>query len=132
MTSLTDLIERLEKAEAGSRWLDAWVAVHIGYDGWTPQKWAAILTDPDVHAPTACPDGAPPYTTSLDVALTLVPEKYCPGVSQFCEHLDYHAWLAEQVRDEMEDRHTHMAFEGRSDASFAIALCIAALKARAL
>ncbi len=122
MTTLTDLIERLEKSEGGNTALDLEIDILMG------RKKPDYTLD-DKYAEYAAI--SPSYTTSLDAALTLVPEKYCPGVSQFCEHLDYHAWLAEQVRDEMDNRHTHMAFEGHSDASFAIALCIAALKARA-
>ncbi|MDH3376209.1 MAG: hypothetical protein OEQ39_04475 [Gammaproteobacteria bacterium] len=66
---MKDLIERLEAAESGSRELDANIALSMG---------GSVKLVPG-------PNGAqwPHYTTSIDAALTLVPEGWRWQVSGF-------------------------------------------------
>jgi hypothetical protein len=115
------LIERLEKAESGSRELDAEIACHI--DG---RRFQAIDRADRVIFNV---DGVgwpvwrslkeiPHYTTSLDAALTLVPEGLWFSVG--CEN-DFTPVATVYAQNEQFD-----AFAS----SPALALCIAALKAR--
>lgn len=119
---MNDLIEKLEAATEGSRELDADIAQHVD---WPRIRGAKRLPDrPDssgyfeISADTW--QAVPRYTTSLDAALTLVPEgwgcdlgiwpsgngaRLTPGVNIF--HAIY-----------------------REAQTPALALCIAALKAR--
>lgn len=99
------LIEQLESAAEGSRALDAQIASqHGGFGGMGYETWDAIEAD--------CPH----YTTSLDAALTLVPEGREWSVT----------YLWDGRCGGTCDGH-HADFKG---ATPALALCIAALKAR--
>jgi len=72
---MTDLLERLEVAEAGSRELDLRVFEHFDrVDGqrWTEADLDYALTDPDLTI------NPPHFTTSLDAALALA-ERVLPG-----------------------------------------------------
>lgn len=75
MTDHTDLIRRLEEAEAGSRRLD--VAVH---DALFPPRADGYQMPDGTVLPPSWGRGFddPPYTTSLDAALALV-ERVLPG-----------------------------------------------------
>lgn len=71
---MTDLLSRLSSAEEGSRELDAEVAYAVG--------WRSRIENPIYPAWWCSPGGneylafeQPHYTTSIDVALTLVPER---------------------------------------------------------
>lgn len=126
-TSLSELIERLERAEAGSRDLDFAIAVAA-----QPFR-VKVRRDEDIEARyDALPiegskSGAfyevPPFTTSLDAALSLMPEGLAWVVSKqdgnpfaACGPVDRTGWVAWS--------------EDNRAATPAIALCIAALKAR--
>lgn len=139
MTPLAALIERLEKAEAGSRELDAEIAVAV---------FETVSTDDDLvygkmpHKSDQCAPGtfwiksrsglslrtAEPYTTSIDAALTLVPGGWTvAGIHQ----TDGGTWWAE-LREGFVTSFDRVAIgPTKYDAVHpALALCIAALKAR--
>lgn len=69
---MDDLIARLEAAPEGSRELDVeiWDEVAAWPVGVDP-AWRHAPNGADVHALTFAPD----YTKSVDIALTLLPEK---------------------------------------------------------
>jgi len=104
---MKDLIKKLEAATEGSREFDAKVAEVIGFfDG---QRASYSLNI----------DLIPYYTTSIDAALTLVPEGWSrPWIKR---HNGHH-WSVElhQPSTERQGRHKELP----------LALCIAALKAR--
>lgn len=111
-SSLSDLIARLEKATAGSRELDAEIGAALGL---------CDHSGPAHHRPFK--DWAKPYTSSIDAAMTLVPE----GHLWKCGYSRYVPHIAEIV-----DYDSHRgSFVGECDSNRAIALCIASLKARA-
>lgn len=126
---MTDLIERLEASE-GSRELD--FAVHELCTG-------ELIVKPDLPPGYTkiwhVSDAVPHYTTSLDAALTLVPEgwlfekmvsstKSHEGYGTLMEITGWSAWLMPKARE----RGRRI---GENRQSRALALCIAALKARA-
>lgn len=107
--TLSDLITRLEGAEEGSRELDWAIRDQMMEFGW-----------PGDHPPT--------YTTSVDAALTLVPD----GLEIRLDKV-----LAATMDDPYWEFCCDVSGSGvcRSDtdtkaATFALAICIAALKAR--
>jgi hypothetical protein len=123
--SLTSLIERIEAATEGSRELDGliWKAI-CEKPG---DVWANDVIDGDVWLRRDPIDhvaweGPPAYSTSIDAALTLLPEgfKWKCGYSRHVPHnaevIDYSA-------------HTG-TFIGESDASRCLALLAAILRAR--
>ena len=69
---------------------------------------------------------APKYTASLDAALTLVPEGMRPSVGQNVHHGYWHAFVQSIV-----DSTPHQLGVADSNTSGALALCAAALRARA-
>lgn len=76
-----------------------------------------------------CPTGfllAPSYTDSVDAALTLVPEGMRPSVGQNVHHGYWHAFVQSIV-----DSTPHQLGVADSNTSGALALCAAALRARA-
>lgn len=112
--TLSSLIERLEKAEGPDRELDEELALISGCerkDHWWKVNgaWGLAL---------------PAFTSSVDAALTLVPEgfKWKAGYSRYVPHnagiQDYRANPVLGV------------FVGECDSNRAIALCIAVLRAR--
>lgn len=110
---MKDLIERLETATEGSRELDFAVAIaaHPNKDHWEGCRVRGGFEH-----------GQPHYTTSLDAALTLVGNNWwkveCGGGPAFFAYVA--AWTTP----------TDEAICGWGE-SAALALCIAALKARA-
>lgn len=114
---MTDLIARLEEATEGGWLLDSEISATV--HGMLDQDW----DDPRWH------EGGPAYTTSLDAALTLVPEGSAWAVSIGDDPDVYIRGMP---------RATVMPprpYSGANDASEcaatpALALCIAALKAR--
>ncbi len=115
MTDSTDLIARLEAAEGPDRGLDAEIARLKGYE--VHDKLWVRVTSYDGHEKGAL-SPLPHYTASIDAALTLVPEGWgwSFGQTPTDEGVEYHA----QVNWEP-------IVAGGTPA---IALCIAALKAR--
>lgn len=130
MTDFTALIEKLEKAEEGSRELNAEIFWLIDNDNAQRVYWNAAFGMPrKIVGPM--PKGlgrlavechAPAYTTSLDAALTLVPEGWVWSVHKYsgappaCE--------GDVARD------MHSLTTNAAGHTPALALCIAALKAR--
>ena len=127
---MTDLIDRLEEATEGSRDLDEQIALASGIrhrsrrDGRGRSKGREWFVDSHGGVETWA-NHAPYYTTSLDAALTLVPEG-----------LGWQVWgepKATKYGGEASIEHPtdgwHFCTEanGRTPA---LALCIAALKAR--
>lgn len=98
------LIARLESATQGSRELDAMI-----YGTINPKRSFRSFRF----------EGVPHYTTSVDAALTLVPEgmRWTCGFSNHVPH-NAQVWTSTGF------------YEGECDSNRAIALCIAALKAR--
>lgn len=135
--TVADLIARLEAAAEGSRELDAHIdAVINGRD--------VIRVEGDFSLATRHTPGrywydsvhfadAPNYTTSIDAALTLIPEGFAvrdfsiwPGCRPTVRILGTHR--------ERDGLYWHNGTDGRWEAQGAtpaLALCIAALKARA-
>lgn len=132
---MTQLLDRLEHAEEGSRELDRDVAEAAGWerkvtaDQMADDYWR--LGDMSWTRETA---GYPPdYTTSLDAALTLVPEGWKPSMI---------AWQSEELRWDPPFRvsasvvtakqisNSHPGYAKGEAATPALALCAAALRAR--
>ena len=122
---MNDLIARLEAATEGSRELDAEIAALMG----TAKPAEHVMLDPkhwEEH-----PERYPPYTTSLDAALGLVPEEV------FLYRLDgWHdeqcapwGWGVKLMGRTRELREAGLIL-GQSRSTPALALCAAALRAR--
>lgn len=116
------LIAALERAEGPSRELDADIAWALGHDVTKHTTLADYA-----HAFPGTPEDAeywhplPAYTSSLDAALTVVPEGW-----DWCIACISGKWVAQ-----VGEADTFMAEGAASNGSAAIALCIAALKAKA-
>lgn len=107
---MKDLIAKLESATEGSRELDALIWQALGNP--VPRR-----PDWPYHVP------APTWTTSIDAALSLVPEGW-EWALEFNQNNDETAWVATcRMGDPM-------LFIEPEAATPALALCIAALKAR--
>lgn len=136
---MAELIAKLEAAEAGSRELDAEIAVAVratetagdkALPDWADRNFPTWRARADGKVEVVHKDGIGGlswsplhYTTSLDAALILVPEGWFPSMVQGHDFL----WLVEIQTANSEDP-THEATRMQSHA---LALCIAALKARA-
>lgn len=103
-----DLIERLEKATGPDRELDA----EIMYLEIERGAGIEITRTPELTAT------ANPYTASIDAALTLVPEGWAWRVD---------CWEAATAKVFIPEKRHHYSWHGKNPA---IALCIAALRAR--
>lgn len=132
--TLNELIERLEKLEGPDREVDVEILTSfLGYrdvmsDGtyFARDNYGYWTLEGDENNRRL-----PSPTASLDEALTLVPDGYRWGCSQRQEGTaplpqKFHGWVM-PINSCLADDEC----EGRSDATPAIALCIAALKARA-
>ena len=135
----TELIERLEKADAGSRELDAAIHCAIWPERITHPNLAPGMTmrdygDERTNRQVASAEyihkdrgPAPRYTTSLDAALTLVPEGWdwdigvCAGDAEAFLTMPGNGFLSDRGDTEIYGRHKAPA----------LALVIAALNARA-
>lgn len=130
---MAELIERLEKAKEGSRGLDAAIHALIAKRGNAFYRWSGLQakTDRDLW-PEYCAQRAPEYTTSIDAALSLVPEGFAieklglwPGHGASVTVLGTHKGSDGQF--------WHVGDDGRWSATAStapLALCIAALKAK--
>lgn len=108
---MKELIEKLEKAGGPDRFLDAIICFRAH-----PHKFRGLIEHEWVRSEAAA--YSPKYTSSIDVALTLVPEGY-DSVS---------ASINERGQSSMRIGTPYVFGNG---ATPAIALCIAALKSRA-
>lgn len=138
---MTDLIERLEKAPEGSRELDAEIAIasrspfaanYRKLPEWALKNFPTWCKTGRVGQ-VACEHdngepglnwGALPFSTSLDAALTLVPEGWGSKVMVSNNRSCGHAVVSDSWGCE------HRTFYANQAATPALALCIAALKAR--
>jgi hypothetical protein len=130
MTNLSDIIERLEKAEAGSRELDCWIG-YIADLQEDDMSWRDKIDRYGInHAITSAESRTniwstvlPRYTTSVDAAISLA-EKVLPG-SRFLM-----GWG--QTPDTLPWARVGKWEEGDATGpTLAIALCLAILKAKA-
>ena len=138
--TIDELIAALEKATGPSRESEIAILTLIGL---TPKQ--------EAHCKEWCrqEDGrtdltkeryiaawAPPYTRSLDAALTLVPEGFTVEIQMWPGHPSTVTILGtrwEPFGEKREMAHVHHSVDGRWEASAATpatAVCIAALKAR--
>ncbi len=108
MTDLKSLIAKLETAKKGSRELDWDITIIIEF----PRNGSA-----------------PPYTTSLDAALTLVPEGCYETILSWNSMKSEFGYCRMNVRGPFGKHgwHEDRIGEGKTPA---LAICIAALKAR--
>jgi hypothetical protein len=117
MTPTQSLIANLEFATEGSRELDA--DVHNLIFGWRSDRATPIPhigSDPDV----------PPYTTSLDAAVSLIPEGWVWGLLPVAGNVRWICYVREWLGE-----WPHLASKADSWASTPeLALTIAALRAR--
>lgn len=119
---MEDLIKRLEAATGPSRELDAEIVRLVA--GWKriDSPGGADWIDPRGYE--QCDRDVPHYTASIDAALTLVPEHWSATIST---HPNNIGTFARVYNDGMK---TEPAFNVHGNRPPAIALCIAALKAR--
>lgn len=125
-----ELIARLEAATGADRELDAAIFDAIGAP--LPQQAFSydlkLQPDPDKAGSYVMPIGemlvryeAPAFTSSIDAALTLVPEGWLWRIMPS----DFKGWLAEAWTDDTLDGEF-----GACAATPALAICIAALRAK--
>lgn len=128
------LLARLERAEEGSRELDALIARHLGYvPSWSDSDGTRFYPPGVKSGDCRLP---PPFTTRVDAALTLVPEGWdfveCNsngdrwfvvlGYGDHCHPRYREAWSwAGEERDRCIFRRK----------PFPLAICIAAIRAKA-
>lgn len=111
------LISRLQNAEEGSRELDAMLTSVLGWHrvtpsqarmkrgGWiSPEDWLGEMSNgspilDQMHGTTIHRD-PPPWTTSVDSALTLVPEGR--GIQMIAQKGFAAAWLIENAEEEQD------------------------------
>lgn len=111
---MDDLIARLEKATEGSRELDSQIAQNL----WTQQF--GKCRPKDLRIPT--------YTTSIDAAMTLVPEGV-EGEVRWWKGADGNTYARACIDADLTSDVLPL-YESATVRSPALALCIAALKAR--
>lgn len=123
---MADLIAELEQAEAGSRELDKAVMLQTGFvwETFGGEHWARGAYPYGEDRP---PNFTP--TTSLDAALTLVPEGWLmDNLCQLYNRDGPQGWVC--ILHKPGERRANNDFDNGS-ATSALAVCIAALKARA-
>lgn len=115
---IPDLLSRLEAAKEGSRELDYLCHTAIGWVDQDQGGWE--------RGNERTGEGWPSYTTSVDAALTLVPEGWRVGeITEYDEH--WSIVLYGRVASNVQARFVPEA-KARGK-TFATTLCIAALKA---
>jgi hypothetical protein len=119
-----ELIEALEGADGPSKSLDSAIHAEMRREGWTPKEWARTVAELDNPSIV----NVPRYTSSLDAALSLVPEGWGWSLDwtqrplyQDCGRADLYAPGSGIKPHDVSDVY---------GATPAIALCLAALKAR--
>ena len=115
-----ELIAALEKAEGPSRRLDFEIALAAGWEHKNSEHWNGLWRRPGSDGWYADSETPPHFTASIDEALTLVPKD--TRVSGLGQYRYTSGWSVLLRRADCE-------FVG-AGANGAIALCIAALKAR--
>ena len=121
------LIEKLEKATGPSQELDAEIAIAVGVappsgeGGWWRCKKPNWQWKHAAHEPTTPPWEPARYTSSIDAALTLVPEGLDEEMKRARHRKGWRVNLWEPSR----------VGQSADAQTLPLALCIAALKARA-
>lgn len=118
--TMDELIERLENAKGPDRDLDAFIAREVGA---YPSDWQTTLPGYSLEYFLAWSSCAPAYTSSIDAALTLVPEGH--GYIINAEHGE-----KPQASIPYDAGSGYMHALWYFAATPALALCIASLKAR--
>lgn len=144
--SIEDLITRLEGATEGSRELDEQIAKAVGAlpadakfwainpeDGMAEYEW--LQTDPDDPEPYPAGGQGLNYTTSVDAALSLVPEGWviplsC-GLHQFIVDAQWGWGCALSQLGVNGHGYVYVDWRTSRPPTPALAICIAALRARA-
>jgi len=123
---MTDLLTRLEAAEEGSRELDAEIEIAV-LPAYMVTKDAEGFVQINMHGTALTPvwadynpHSAPHYTTSIDAALTLIPDGW----------RYWHYWTGVYGAAVFPTRGGGPRIKVHDAATPALALCIAALKAR--
>lgn len=144
MSEIAALIERLEKAEAGSRELDAEIAATLRMPPPDAPAWIVDWDGPYVahtragrvavqhtNGETGVYWSAPAFTTSIDAALTLLPEGWDFSVDSGSDGYSATVWKRGNYYDggTGEWRTDEISMVNRCQGP-ALALCIAALRAR--
>ncbi len=147
---MSDLIARLEAATEGGRELDAvvWALVlprsGVAFDGYgEPENFLryeydanedgsvdlyVVFASGDRHSMRRAKRKSPNYTTSLDAAMTLMPEGWFASVMLFGEFFHATAFRPEwHSKEVLTDPRTIKAMNAPKPA---LALCIVLLKAR--
>lgn len=143
MADLNELADRVEKASGPDRRLDAQIALAClpEYAGWIEHpagngnQWGEIAPSREafddwlIHDGSPCLVGSPPFTASIDAAMSLVPE----GEGRWPQMIyrgpnPNNGDQAHRVEIWWQSRNPD---KGHSKASFALALTAAALRALA-
>lgn len=126
---MTDLLTRLTAAQQGSRELDA--AICCWKNGYeltevSPSGAFSYIGTGGTHL--IAPTGAPEYTTSLDAALTLVPEGWWLHSLEGCQKADEWWVQIELIKPPYTHIDTGEDLVGKPTA--ALAVCLVAIRAR--
>lgn len=127
---MDELIKRLEEATGPSRELDAEIAVASGGYFFGDGELCYRDGETIVHPGHGGIDLAPKYTSSIDAALTLVPEGWARESAAWPDGLATVTLEGTHIKEDGDRWHHHS--DGRVDAAHrheAIALCIASVKA---
>lgn len=143
--TLDTLIAELERAEEGSRELDASIFCAVKFPGHKPERnffyknrdeWGVFVSNQPKPGMTF--HDAPHYTTSVDAALTLVPEGWLvASISQYAKRGEPRSGVImirkeHAARNDMTVPEMNLATPRSEAATAAVALCIAALRVRAV
>jgi hypothetical protein len=124
--AVAELIERLERASEGSAELDKAIAFAAGYRARYTVDGMTYFTPPAGDQSVMRPP--PPFTESIDGALSLVPEGCFWIIARGKTRPDEPLFGARVMKDLLSRE--EVIGEAEHEASAALALCIAALKAR--
>lgn len=131
MTDIERLAARCEAADGGDRGLDEAIYEALGFCNHKRTEYYCIEDGNDTDSGYTCLDcgrdtygakKAPPYSTSLDAAMTLVPEGW-DWTLESCSGAEKHGASI------MQDPGPYIAIRAHTPA---LALCAAALRARAV
>lgn len=119
---LVDLAERCEKASGPDRELEWRIAEAIGVGEWRQSTvWPPFMPGSKIDK------AIPAYTASLDAAMTLVPDQHSYGIEAYTPDHNTLGWTVHLLLDANILGRGVSAFA----TTFSLALCAAALKARA-
>ena len=138
MSDLIELAARCEAATGPDRELDAEIASQLsGHEAYLVtigpdhrrEEWVFISTDAGDASPTSRP--VPRYTSSLDAAMTLVPEGWFLNLLTELDQRNWEVSLRSPILDDFRRFATSRTYGNEKGvATPALALCTAALRAR--